>query len=228
MVLRAHCHPQVFESCLIRGVLVRSDSNSRGKDRLAEALHALSERAAQPRVAINCAAIPETLLESELFGYERGAFTGAVKQALGKIETANGGMLFLDEIGDMPLALQAKLLRFLQERVIERLGGRELIQVDVCIIAATHRDLKTEIEQGRFREDLYYRSGEVSVVIPPLRERGSDGVLLAHYVPAGVLQAPRQAAAEARPRRHCRDRALPLARQRARPREPGQRRGHHV
>jgi two-component system NtrC family response regulator len=162
-------------------VLLLGESGT-GKERLARALHALSARAAQPMVAINCAAIPEPLLESELFGYERGAFTGAVKQTLGKIESANGGTLFLDEIGDMPLALQAKLLRFLQERAIERLGGRGLIQVDVRIVAATHRDLKAEIAQGRFREDLYYRISEVSVGIPPLRERGSDAVLIANYL----------------------------------------------
>ena len=162
-------------------VLLLGESGT-GKERLARALHALSARATQPMVAINCAAIPENLLESELFGYERGAFTGAVKQTLGKIEMADGGTLFLDEIGDMPLALQAKLLRFLQERVIERVGGRELIQVDVRIIAATHRDLKAAIAEKAFREDLFYRISEVAVNIPPLRDRGSDAVLIAHYL----------------------------------------------
>ena len=162
-------------------VLLLGESGT-GKERLAQALHGLSARAARPMVAINCAAIPENLLESELFGYERGAFTGAVKQTRGKIETADGGTLFLDEIGDMPLALQAKLLRFLQERVIERVGGRELIQVDVRIIAATHRDLKAAIAEKTFREDLFYRISEVTVQIPPLRERGSDPVLIAHYL----------------------------------------------
>ena len=162
-------------------VLLLGESGT-GKERLAQALHALSARAGQPMVAINCAAIPESLLESELFGYERGAFTGAVKQTRGKIETADGGTLFLDEIGDMPLALQAKLLRFLQERVIERVGGREVIQVDVRIIAATHRDLKVAMEEKAFREDLYYRISEVAVQIPPLRERGSDAVLIANYL----------------------------------------------
>ncbi|MDE2296128.1 MAG: PEP-CTERM-box response regulator transcription factor [Gammaproteobacteria bacterium] len=162
-------------------VLLLGESGT-GKERLAQALHALSGRASQPMVAINCAAIPETLLESELFGYERGAFTGAVKQTRGKIELADGGTLFLDEIGDMPLSLQAKLLRFLQERVIERVGGRELIAVDVRIIAATHRDLKTAIVEKTFREDLYYRISEVSVNIPPLRDRGADGVLIANYL----------------------------------------------
>ena len=162
-------------------VLLLGESGT-GKERLARALHALSARAAQPMVAINCAAIPETLLESELFGYERGAFTGAVKQTRGKIETADGGTLFLDEIGDMPLSLQAKLLRFLQERVIERVGGRELIQVDVRIIAATHRDLKAAIGEKIFREDLFYSISEVAVNIPPLRERGADSVLIANYL----------------------------------------------
>ncbi len=162
-------------------VLLLGESGT-GKERLAQALHALSERAAQPMVAINCAAIPENLLESELFGYERGAFTGAAKQTRGRIETADGGTLFLDEIGDMPLALQAKLLRFLQERAIERVGGRELIQVDVRVIAATHRDLKAAIAEKTFREDLFYRISEVTVNIPPLRERGADAVLIAQYL----------------------------------------------
>ena len=137
-------------------VLLLGESGT-GKERLAQALHAFSTRSAEPMVAINCAAIPENLLESELFGYERGAFTGAVKQTRGKIEMADGGTLFLDEIGDMPLTLQAKLLRFLQERVIERVGGREVIQVDVRIIAATHRDLRAAIAEKVFREDLFYR-----------------------------------------------------------------------
>jgi two-component system, NtrC family, response regulator len=166
-------------------VLLLGESGT-GKERLAQALHALSPRAAKPLIAINCAAIPDTLLESELFGYERGAFTGAVKQTIGKIETADGGTLFLDEIGDMPLALQAKLLRFLQERVIERVGGRELITVDVRIIAATHTNLQQAIEQKIFRADLFYRISEVAVAIPPLRERGSDSVLIANYL---LLQA---------------------------------------
>jgi two-component system NtrC family response regulator len=162
-------------------VLLLGESGT-GKERLAQALHGLSDRASKPMVAINCAAIPENLLESELFGYERGAFTGAVKRTVGKIETADGGTLFLDEIGDMPLALQAKLLRFLQERAIERVGGRELIQVDVRIIAATHRDLKVAIAEKTFREDLFYRISEVAVTIPPLRERGSDSVLIANFL----------------------------------------------
>jgi len=150
-----------------------------GKELLARALHELSRRDGR-FVAINCAAIPENLLESELFGYEKGAFTGAVKQTLGKIETASGGTLFLDEIGDLPLALQAKLLRFLQGRVIERIGGRQEITVDVRIVCATHQSLKTQITDGRFREDLYYRLAEIVVEIPPLRERPGDAALLAH------------------------------------------------
>ena len=162
-------------------VLLLGESGT-GKEQLARALHFLSTRAAKTMVAINCAAIPEYLLESELFGYERGAFTGAVKQTIGKIETADGGTLFLDEIGDMSLPLQAKLLRFVQERVIERVGGRELIAVDVRIVAATNRNLQQAIEQKNFREDLYYRISEVSVMIPPLRERGSDAVLIANYL----------------------------------------------
>jgi two-component system NtrC family response regulator len=160
-------------------VLLLGDSGT-GKEILARALHAKSGRRAQRFVAINCAAIPENLLESELFGYEKGAFTGAVKQTIGKIETANRGTLFLDEIGDLPGALQAKLLRFLQERVIERVGGREEIPVDVRIVCATHQNLKELITTGRFREDLYYRLAEISVEIPPLRKRQGDAALLAH------------------------------------------------
>ena len=150
-----------------------------GKELLARALHSLSPRAENRFVAINCAAIPENLLESELFGYEKGAFTGAVKQTQGKVELANGGTLFLDEIGDMPMALQAKLLRFLQERVIERVGGREEIPVDVRIVCATNHDLKALIGEGRFREDLYYRVSEITIDIPPLRERKGCRLILA-------------------------------------------------
>ena len=153
-----------------------------GKELLARAVHALSPRRDKAFVAINCAAIPETLLESELFGYERGAFTGAVKQTHGKFEMADGGTLFLDEIGDMPLQLQAKLLRFLQDRVVERIGGRERIPVDVRIVCATNQDLRTMIGNGQFREDLYYRISEVSVQIPPLRERLGDAVVIAQAI----------------------------------------------
>lgn len=151
-----------------------------GKELLARALHNLSPRAGKRFVAINCAAIPETLLESELFGYEKGAFTGAARQTRGKIEYADGGTFFLDEVGDLPTALQAKLLRFLQERVIERVGGREEIPVDVRIVCATHQNLQDLIKAGRFREDLYYRITEIVVNIPPLRDRQGDRALLAH------------------------------------------------
>ncbi len=150
-----------------------------GKEVLVKALFKLSSRADRRLVAINCAAIPENLLESELFGFEKGAFTGAVKTTLGKIEVADGGMLFLDEIGDLPLPLQAKLLRFLQERVIERVGGRVEIPVDVRVVCATHRNLSEYVADGRFREDLYYRINEATIQIPPLREREGDAVLLA-------------------------------------------------
>jgi two-component system NtrC family response regulator len=151
-----------------------------GKEVLARGLHQASPRRNERFVAINCAAIPDNLLESELFGYEKGAFTGAAKTTVGKIETANHGTLMLDEIGDLPMPLQAKLLRFLQERVIERVGGRQEIPVDVRIVCATHQDLKQLTTEGRFREDLYYRLAEIVVNIPPLRERVGDAALLAH------------------------------------------------
>jgi two-component system NtrC family response regulator len=160
-------------------VLIVGESGT-GKELLARALHDLSPRRDARFVAINCAAIPETLLETELFGYEKGAYTGAVKQTLGKIEIANGGTLFLDEIGDLSPALQAKLLRFLQERVIERIGGRQEIPVDVRIVCATHQSLKDQIADGRFREDLYYRLAEITLDVPPLRARQGDTALLAH------------------------------------------------
>ena len=150
-----------------------------GKERFAQALHELSHRSNKKIVAINCAAIPDTLLESELFGYEKGAFTGASQQTIGKIEYADGGTLFLDEIGDLPMELQAKLLRFLQERVIERLGGRKEIPVDVRIICATHQNLQEHIRSGRFREDLYYRISEITVEIPPLKDRDGDAIVIA-------------------------------------------------
>ena len=152
-----------------------------GKELLARGLHKASARAKAPFVAINCAAIPDTLLESELFGYERGAFTGAVKTQEGKIELAQGGTLFLDEVGDIPLPLQVKLLRFLQERVIERVGGRKSIPVDVRIVCATHQDLEAMIGDGRFREDLWYRLAEIVVRIPGLKERPGDAALLGRY-----------------------------------------------
>jgi two-component system NtrC family response regulator len=154
-----------------------------GKELLARAVHEKSPRAKGQFVAINCAAIPENLLEAELFGYERGAFTGAVKTTEGKIEQAQGGTLFLDEVGDIPLPLQVKLLRFLQERVIERIGGRSAIPVDTRIVCATHQDLTQMQKDGRFREDLFYRLAEIVVMIPCLAERPGDAVLLArHFV----------------------------------------------
>lgn len=160
-------------------VLLLGESGT-GKEILARGLHHASSRRAGKFVAINCAAIPENLLESELFGYEKGAYTGAAKTTLGKIETANGGTLMLDEIGDLPLSLQAKLLRFLQERTIERLGGRQEIPVDVRVVCATHQNLSEQTSDGRFREDLYYRLAEIVVDIPPLRDRVGDAALLAH------------------------------------------------
>jgi two-component system, NtrC family, response regulator len=152
-----------------------------GKELLARGLHDCSQRRGKAFVAINCAAIPDTLLESELFGHEKGAFTGAVKTTEGKIEQADGGTLFLDEIGDIPLPLQVKLLRFLQERVIERIGGRKAIAVDTRVVCATHRDLKAMVADGSFREDLYYRLAEIIVPIPGLGERPGDAVLLARH-----------------------------------------------
>jgi two-component system, NtrC family, response regulator len=160
-------------------VMILGESGT-GKELLARALHDLSPRRANRFVAINCAAIPDTLLESELFGYEKGAFTGAARQTIGKIETAANGTLFLDEIGDLPMSLQAKILRFLQERVIERIGGRQEIPVDVRIVCATHQSLKDLIVEGKFREDLYYRLAEIVVEVPPLRTRKPDTALLAH------------------------------------------------
>jgi len=160
-------------------VLLLGESGT-GKELLARGLHESSPRRRERFVAINCAAIPDNLLESELFGYEKGAFTGAGKTTPGKIETANNGTLMLDEIGDLPHNLQAKLLRFLQERVIERIGGRNEIPVNVRIVCATHQNLQNLISEGRFREDLYYRLAEIVVNIPPLRARTGDASLLAH------------------------------------------------
>jgi len=160
-------------------VLLLGESGT-GKELLARGVHESSPRRRERFVAINCAAIPENLLESELFGYEKGAFTGAAKTTPGKIETANNGTLMLDEIGDLPHSLQAKLLRFLQERVIERIGGRQEIPVNVRIVCATHQNLKSLIAEGRFREDLFYRLAEIVVNIPPLRARSGDAALLAH------------------------------------------------
>ncbi len=173
--------------CLLLG------ESGTGKEVLAQGLHEASKRKGR-FVAINCAAIPENLLESELFGYEKGAFTGAAKTTVGKIETAHGGTLMLDEIGDLPHSLQAKLLRFLQERRIERLGGRQEIPVDVRVVCATHQDLKALIAQGRFREDLFYRLAEIVIEIPPLRSRQGDAVLLAHAFLRRFAQEQRRGA----------------------------------
>ena len=159
-------------------VLILGETGT-GKEVIAKSVHALSDRRDAPFTAINCAAIPENLLESELFGHEKGAFTGAVARKIGKIEAANGGTLFLDEIGDMPLALQAKILRFLQERTIERVGGHTAIPVEVRVVSATHRVLRSMIADGAFREDLFFRISEISLSIPPLRSREGDAVLLA-------------------------------------------------
>jgi two-component system NtrC family response regulator len=160
------------------GVVITGESGT-GKDVLARAIHRWSPRRTHPFIAINCAAIPENLLESELFGHEKGAFTGAIAQVIGKCEQANKGTLFLDEIGDMPAPLQAKLLRFLQEKCIERVGGRKSIQVDVRVLAATNKDLRTMMREGTFREDLFFRLNEVSISLPPLRERSGDAALIA-------------------------------------------------
>jgi nitrogen regulation protein NR(I) len=161
-------------------VLIRGETGT-GKELVARAIYQHSQRADKPFLVINCVALPETLLESELFGYEKGAFTGAAHRRLGKIEQAGGGTVFLDEIGDMPVNLQTKILRLLQEKKIERLGGRETIPVDVRIIAATNRDLEKMISQAQFREDLYYRLKVITIGLPPLRERITDIPLLTEY-----------------------------------------------
>ncbi len=160
-------------------LLIMGESGT-GKEMFARAVHNCSERVRGPFVAVNCAAIPENLLESELFGYERGAFTGAARQTKGKVEQAKNGTLFLDEIGDMPMALQAKLLRFLQNRTFQRLGGREDITIDLRIVSATNRNLQEMIVHGAFREDLFFRLNEVCITVPALREREGDALVLAH------------------------------------------------
>ncbi|SDP44832.1 sigma-54-dependent transcriptional regulator [Desulforhopalus singaporensis] len=162
-------------------VLIRGESGT-GKELVSRAIYNHSSRADKPFVVINCVAIPETLLESELFGYEKGSFTGAVHRRVGKIEQARGGTIFLDEIGDMPLSIQSKFLRLLQENNIERLGGKEPIDVDVRIIAATNRNLETAVAEGTFREDLYYRLRVVTLTLPPLRERREDIDIIAIYL----------------------------------------------
>src|SRR5438105_5410172 len=163
-------------------VLIRGETGT-GKELVARALYQHSRRADKPFLAINCAAIPENLLEGELFGHEKGAFTGADRKRVGKFEQCNGGTLFLDEIGDMPLALQAKMLRLLQEQSFERVGGNETVRTDVRLIAATHRDLKAWSAEGKFRPDLYYRLGVFTIPLPPVRERGDDlPLLVGHYL----------------------------------------------
>jgi two-component system NtrC family response regulator len=178
--------PEMHEVCRMIERLAPTDitvlllgESGTGKEVLARAVHTLSPRARKPFVAVNAAAIPENLLESELFGYEKGAYTGATQQTKGKFELADGGTFFLDEIGDIPLSLQPKLLRVLQERVVERVGGRQPIKVDVRVICATHQNLLKLIGEGRFREDLYFRINEMIVNIPPLRERTGDIPVLA-------------------------------------------------
>ncbi|MDA0690716.1 MAG: sigma-54 dependent transcriptional regulator [Nitrospinae bacterium] len=161
-------------------VMVFGESGT-GKELVARALHANSLRATKPFIAVNCAAIPHELLESELFGYEKGAFTGAINARIGRMELANEGTIFLDEIGDMPMTLQVKLLRVLSEREIDRIGGSKAIPIDVRVVAATHRNLEQAVQNGKFREDLYYRLNIIPIFIPPLRERGSDIPLLVSY-----------------------------------------------
>jgi DNA-binding NtrC family response regulator len=182
---RSRCMQELFKSVgrvapTDATVLIRGESGT-GKELIARAVYQHSMRAHRPFMVINCVAIPETLLESELFGYEKGAFTGASSRRVGKVEQAGGGTVFLDEIGDMPLSIQAKILRLLQEKQVERLGGRETIPVDVRILAATNRDLEAAVAEGRFREDLYYRLKVVTLHAPPLRERGDDVRLLAEF-----------------------------------------------
>jgi two-component system NtrC family response regulator len=172
-------------------VLIEGESGT-GKELIARAVHSRSSRRGGPFVAINCGAIPESLLESELFGHERGAFTGAHVQRKGKFELADKGTLFLDEIGELPLLLQVKILRFLQERTVERIGGRQPIAVDLRVIAATNRDLKSQLERGLFREDLYYRLSVVRIDVPPLRERGEDIALIAHTFLQRAVQSQRR------------------------------------
>jgi two-component system nitrogen regulation response regulator GlnG len=163
-------------------VLITGESGT-GKELVARAIYQHGRRAKAPFLALNCAAIPEQLLESELFGHEKGAFTGADRRRIGKFEQCHGGTLFLDEIGDMPLALQAKILRLLQEQSFERIGGNETVQTDVRLIAATHRDLTAWSTEGKFRPDLYYRLGVFTIQLPPLRERGDDlPILVQHYL----------------------------------------------
>ncbi len=187
--------PKVLKICKTIEKLAPTDvtctilgESGTGKEVFSKAIHKLSPRKDKRFVAINCAAVPENLMESELFGYEKGAFTGATSQTPGKIEVAEGGTLFLDEIGDMPLPLQAKLLRFLQERVVERLGGRKEIPVDVRVVCATNKNLEEMVKEGTFREDLFYRICEMVIELPPLREREGDKILLARHFLESMTQ----------------------------------------
>jgi DNA-binding NtrC family response regulator len=181
-------------------VLVRGESGT-GKELVAQALHQRSARRAKPFIAVNCAAISKELVESELFGHEKGAFTGADARRVGKFEAANGGTIFLDEIGDMAPETQAKVLRVLQEKSFEPVGGNRVVSVDVRVVAATHRDLEAEVKNGRFREDLYYRLKVVEMTLPPLRERLEDVPLLAerfiHAVAERLGRAPKHPSSEA-------------------------------
>ena len=177
-------------------VLLEGESGT-GKELFARALHALSPRADGPFVAINCAAIPENLLETELFGYEKGAFTGAAARKPGKFELAHRGTLFLDEIGDLPLSLQPKILRSLEEKAFERVGGTALLKVDVRVVAATNRNLKAAVAARQFREDLYFRLSVFPITIPPLRERPDDITMLAQALHRAILQGPEEEAAGA-------------------------------
>ena len=196
-------------------VLITGESGT-GKELVAQAIHENSPRAAAPFVKLHCASLAETLLESELFGHEKGSFTGAAGRREGRFKQADGGTLFLDEIGEISPAIQVKLLRFLQEKTFERVGGNETVKVDVRIIAATNRDLASEVAAGKFREDLYYRLNVVNIEMPPLRARPSDLLPLATHFLAALREGERQAHRRVRRRRHRADHRLPLARQRAR------------
>ncbi len=201
-------------------VLLLGESGT-GKELLAHAIHKLSPRANGPFVPINCAAIPETLLESELFGHEKGAFTGALRQNIGRIESAHRGTLFLDEIGDVPLPMQVKLLRFLQDQIVERIGGRRPVQVDVRIVCATNQDLDRMMAEGRFREDLFYRLNEVTVRVPALRDRPADAIVLASFFLRRFAAEYGRTARGLGRFRARRDQGLSVARQCARARKPG-------
>jgi len=194
MVGRSHAMRAVFHDieriAKVRATVLLTGESGTGKELAARAIHELSPRGEGPFVAVNCGAIPRDLVESELFGHERGAFTGAHERRIGRFEAGHGGTLLLDEIGELPLDVQVKLLRALQERVIERVGSSDPLGVDVRVIAATHRDLKKEVEEGRFREDLFYRINVVPLALPPLRERRDDITLLAgEFIERGITEA---------------------------------------